>query len=160
MKGPTLLLAGLLALAPGAYAQSETEVASLAGIGKLEIVVSPFGEAVAAVGVSAPLLEARLDAVLREAGVPIAGFAVAFVQLDVAAIPLEAGPDVVLHTALSFYQPAASTLNQWIGPARTWSVARVTVTGASRARETLLADVDRLVGAFAESWSEANPPSP
>lgn len=157
MRGRTLLLVGLLACASRAHAQSETEVASLSGIGKLEIVVAPLGDAAAALGVPPQLLETRIDTRLREADVPVAGFAVAFLQLDVSAIPLEAGPDVVIHTALSFFQPAASTLNQWIGPARTWSLTRITVTGSSRAREMLLTDVEHLTDAFVASWTAANP---
>ena len=82
----------------------------------------------------------------------------AFLQLDVFAMQLSVGPDVVLRTSLSFFQPAASTLNQWLGPARTWSAERVTHTGASRASDALLADVAHLADAFVASWTTANPP--
>ncbi len=147
-----------LVLAPGAAAQSETEVASLERIAKLEIVVAELeGTAAADLGVTTAALSNLLDARLREAGLPVAGFAVAYLHLDVTAIPLEVGPDVVLHTALSFYQPAASTLNRWLGPARTWSLERLTVTGMSRAGQVLRADVEHLATAFVDSWMTANP---
>ena len=48
----------------------------------------------------------------------MAEFAVAFLALGVEAIPLETGPDVVVHTSLAFHQPAASTLNRWLGRLR------------------------------------------
>jgi hypothetical protein len=65
----------------------------------------------------------------------------------------------VLHTSLSLHQPAASTLNRWLGPARTWSLERLTVTGMSRAEEALRADVEHLAEAFLASWRKANPPA-
>jgi hypothetical protein len=64
----------------------------------------------------------------------------------------------VLLTSLSFFQPTASTLNRWLGPARTWSLERLTVTGMSRAEEVLRANVEHLADAFATSWRAANPP--
>lgn len=154
------ILAGILTLVPvsGARAQSETEVASLERIAKLEIVVGELEGAAAEIGVTAASLANLVDGRLRAAGVPIAGFAVAFLHVEVTAIPLEVGPDIVLHSSLSFHQPAASTLNSWLGPARTWSLERLTVTGMSRAQEVLRADVEHLAGAFAESWQTANPP--
>ncbi len=153
-----LATAMLVATAAGARAQSETEIASLERIGKLEIVVPEFEGAAAELGVVSGVLGALLDTKLRQDGVPVAGFAVAFLTLDVTAIPLEAGPDIVLHTSLSFFQPAASTLNRWLGPARTWSLERLTVTGMSRAEEVLRADVEHLADAFLASWHTANPP--
>ncbi|MDP2469790.1 MAG: hypothetical protein Q8W46_02940 [Candidatus Palauibacterales bacterium] len=147
----------LVARAGEARAQSETEIASLERIGKLEIIVPDLEGAAADLGVSGDALSSKLDAKLRSAGLPVAGFAVAYLLLDVTAIPLEVGPDVVLLTSLSFHQPAASTLNRWLGPARTWSRERLTVTGMSRAGETLQADVERLADAFVASWRKANP---
>jgi len=148
----------LFAVRPAvAGAQSETEVASLESIAKLEVVVTPLQGAAAELGVPDATLAGLIDNRLREAGVPVASFAVAFLTLDVTAIPLETGPDVVLLTSLSFHQPAASTLNRWLGPARTWSLERLTVTGMSRAQEVLKADVEHLTGAFVESWATANP---
>lgn len=153
-----ILASLLLLLRPAAVrAQSDAEVASLEGIAKLEIVVTPLVGAAAELGVPDAILASLLDGKLREAGVPVAGFAVAFLSLDVTAIPLEAGPDVVLHTSLGFHQPAASTLNRWLGPARTWSLERLTVTGMSRAGEALRADVEHLADAFTENWTAANP---
>jgi hypothetical protein len=147
----------LVARAGEARAQSESEIASLERIGKLEIVVSDLEGAAANLGVASDALASKLDAKLRSAGLPVAGFAVAYLVLDVTAIPLEAGPDIVLLTSLSFHQPAASTLNRWLGPARTWSLERLTVTGMSRAKETLQADVEHLADAFVASWRKANP---
>ena len=152
-----LATAMLVATAAGARAQSESEIASLERIGKLEIVVPEFEGAAAELGVASGVLGALLDTKLRQDGVPVAGFAVAFLTLDVTAIPLEAGPDIVLHTSLAFFQPAASTLNRWLGPARTWSLERLTVTGMSRAEEALRADVEYLAEAFLASWRTANP---
>ena len=160
MRARTLSAAVMLmASAAEARAQSESEIASLERIAKLEIVVSPLEGAAADLGVPATVLENILDNHLRGAGLPVAGFAVAFINLDVTAIPLEAGPDVVLHTSLSFHQPAASTLNRWLGPARTWSLERLTVTGMSRAEEVLRADVEYLATAFVESWQTVNTPT-
>ena len=153
-----LATAMLVATAAGARAQSESEIASLERIGKLEIVVPEFEGAAAELGVASGVFGALLDTKLRQDGVPVAGFSVAFLTLDVTAIPLEAGPDIVLHTSLSFFQPAASTLNRWLGPARTWSLERLTVTGMSRAEEALRADVEYLAEAFLASWRTANPP--
>jgi len=159
MSARTLLAAAMLmsSLAE-ARAQSESEIASLERIAKLEIVVNDLEGAAADIGVAPGLLGALLDTKLRQEGVPVADFAVAFLTLDVTAIPLEAGPDIVLLTSLSFFQPAASTLNRWLGPARTWSLERLTVTGMSRAEETLRADVGHLTEAFLTSWRTANPP--
>jgi len=148
----------LIATAGGARAQSESEIASLERIGKLEIVVPEFEGTAAELGVASGVLGALLDTKLRQGGVPVAGFAVAFLTLHVTAIRLEVGPDIVLHTSLSFNQPAASTLNRWLGPARTWSLERLTVTGMSRAEEALRADVEHLAEAFLTSWHTANPP--
>lgn len=145
------------ALPSSVAAQSETEVASLERIAKLEIVVTELEGAAANLGVTTANLSNLIDARLREAELPVASFAVAYLLLDVTVIPLEAGPDVVLHTSLSFHQPAASTLNRWLGPARTWSLERLTVTGMSRAEEVLRADVEHLARAFVESWEVANP---
>jgi hypothetical protein len=157
IRGAVLACLVLLAGPSAANAQSETEVASLQDIPKLEIVVTPLQGAAADLGIPDAALAAILDSKLRAAGVPVASFAVAFLTLDVTAIPLEAGPDVVLLTSLSFHQPAASTLNRWLGPARTWSLERLTVTGMSRAEEVLRADVEHLADAFVESWAIANP---
>lgn len=157
IRGSALACVLLAVCAPAVRAQSETEVASLEGIAKLEIVVTPLQGAAAEIGVADATLVSLIDSTLREAGVPVAGFAVAFLTLDVTAIPLEAGPDVVLLTSLSFHQPAASTLNRWLGPARTWSLERLTVTGMSRAEEVLKADVEHLTAAFVDSWATANP---
>ena len=156
-RGAWLALLLLAARATVAGAQSETAVASLEGISKLEVVVTPLLGAAAELGVPDAALAGLIDGRLREAGVPVASFAVAFLTLDVTAIPLEAGPDVVLLTTLSFHQPVASTLNRWVGPARTWSLQRLTVTGMSRAEEVLRADVEHLAGAFVDSWAAANP---
>lgn len=158
VRGVVLASAFLIAPLSVARAQSDTEVASLERIAKLEIVVEELEGAAAGLGVTSAGLSNLLDGRLREAGVPVAGFAVAFLHLEVTAIPLEAGPDVVLLTALSFYQPSASTLNRWLGPASTWSVQRLTVTGMSRATEVLRADVEHLAEAFVGSWIQANPP--
>jgi hypothetical protein len=148
----------LMALVSQARAQSESESASLERIAKLEIVVSGLDGPAAELGVAPGVLRNIVDGRLREAGIPVADFAVAFLNLDVTAIPLEAGPDVVIHTSLSFHQPAASTLNRWLGPARTWSLERLTVTGMSRAEGALRSDVEYLATAFVESWNVANPP--
>jgi hypothetical protein len=147
----------LLSSAAGLSAQSEVEISSLERIAKLEIVINDLEGAAADVGVASGTLRSVLDTKLRGAEVPVADFAVAFLTLDVTAIPLEAGPDIVLLTSLSFFQPAASTLNRWVGPARTWSLERLTVTGMSRARDVLRADVEHLADAFVASWKEANP---
>ena len=152
-----LAIVSLSAAASGARAQTETEIASLERIGKLEIVVNELDGAAAEIGLASGVLRSVVDTRLREGEVPVAEFAVAFLTLDVTAIPLEAGPDIVLLTSLSFFQPAASTLNRWLGPARTWSLERLTVTGMSRAREVLRADVGYLADAFAASWKKANP---
>jgi hypothetical protein len=141
-----------------AHAQSEVEIASLERIAKLEVVVNDLEGPAADIGVAAGVLRSIVDTKLRQEGIPVADFAVAFLTLDVRAIPLQAGPDIVLHTSLSFFQPAASTLNRWLGPARTWSLERLTVAGMSRAEEVLRADVEHLTDAFAESWRAANPP--
>lgn len=140
-------------------AQSESEVASLERISKLELVVTELEGAAAEIGVPSGVLRSILDNNLRQAGIPVADFAVAFLTLDVRAIPLEAGPDIVLYTSLAFHQPAASTLNRWLGPARTWSLERLTVAGMSRAEEVLRADVAYLAEAFVTSWRTANPPA-
>jgi hypothetical protein len=152
-----LAIVSISVAASGVRAQVEAEIASLERIGKLEIVINDLEGAAADIGLPSGVLHSVLDARLRQAGVPVADFAVAFLTLDVTAIPLEAGPDVVLLTSLSFFQPAASTLNRWLGPARTWSLERLTVTGMSRAREVLRADVEHLAEAFVASWKEANP---
>ena len=154
-----MLAAGLLtASASEALAQSEAETASLERIAKLEIVINDLEGPASDIGVAAGVLRSVVDTKLRQAGIPVADFAVAFLTLDVTAIPLEAGPDIVLHTSLSFFQPAASTLNRWLGPARTWSLERLTVAGMSRAEEVLRADVEHLADAFVVSWRAANPP--
>ncbi len=159
MVRPAMLVpAMILAVAAGARAQSEIETASLERIAKLEIVVADLEGAAADIGVRGGVLRSLLESRLREAGVPVAGFAIAFLHLDVTAIRLEAGPDIVLLTSLSFHQPAASTLNRWLGPARTWSYERLTVTGLSRAEEILRRDVTELAEAFVTSWQIANPP--
>jgi len=155
------LVTAMLGLTAGeGRAQSEGEIASLERIAKLEIVVDALEGTAAGLGVPAGRLESLVDTKLRQAGLPVADFAVAYLVLDVSAIPLEAGPDVVLHTSLSFHQPVASTLNRWVGPARTWSLERLTVTGMSRAEQALLADVEHLAQAFLTSWQAANPPRP
>jgi hypothetical protein len=141
-----------------ARAQSEVESASLERIAKLEIVVNPLEGPTADIGVTAGALRSIIDTRLRQEGVPVADFAVAFLTLDVTAIPLEAGPDIVLLTSLAFFQPAASTLNRWLGPAITWSLERLTVAGMSQAEEVLRANVEHLADAFVASWHEANPP--
>ena len=153
-----LAMTTLVSSAGEARAQSEVEIASLERIGKLEIVVNELEGAAAEIGVASGVLGSIVDTRLRQDGVPVADFAVAFLTLDVTAIPLEAGPDIVLHTSLSFFQPAASTLNRWLGPARTWSLERLTVTGMSRAEEALRSDVEHLANAFVASWNAANPP--
>jgi hypothetical protein len=153
-----LATAMLLSGAGQARAQSEVEIASLERIGKLEIVVNQLDGAAAEIGLATGVLRSIVDTRLRQGGVPVADFAVAFLTLDVTAIPLEAGPDIVLLTSLSFFQPAASTLNRWLGPARTWSLERLTVAGMSRAEEVLRADVEHLADAFVTSWNAANPP--
>ena len=158
VRGAMLVCVLGMALPSGVAAQSETEVASLERIAKLEVVVAELDGAAADLGVTTAALSNLLDARLREAELPVASFAVAYLHLDVTAIPLEVGPDVVLLTSLSFHQPAASTLNRWLGPARTWSLERLTVTGMSRAEEVLRADVAHLAEAFVESWQTANPP--
>jgi hypothetical protein len=150
--------AAFLVFAGEARGQSEAETASLERIAKLEIVVDPLEGPAAEVGVTASDLRSIIDTRLRQDGLPVADFAVAFLTLDVTAIPLEAGPDIVLLTSLSFFQPTASTLNRWLGPARTWSLERLTVTGMSRAEEVLRANVEHLADAFATSWRAANPP--
>lgn len=150
--------AAFLVFAGEARGQSEAETASLERIAKLEIVIDPLEGPAAEVGVTASDLRSIVDTRLRQEGIPVADFAVAFLTLDVTAIPLEAGPDIVLHTSLSFFQPTASTLNRWLGPARTWSLERLTVAGMSRAEEVLRADVGHLADAFAASWRAANPP--
>jgi len=156
----TVLAAAVLAVAgKDARAQTESEIASLERIAKLEIVVDELDGAAADIGVASGVLRSILDTKLRQGGVPVADFAVAFLVLDVTAIPLEVGPDIVLLTSLSFHQPAASTLNRWLGPARTLSLERLTVTGMSRAEEALRADVEYLAEAFLESWRTANPPT-
>ena len=153
------LVAGLLASsAAEAHAQSEVETASLERIAKLEIVVDPLEGAAADIGVTAAVLRSIVDTRLRQEGVPVADFAVAFLTLHVTAIPLEAGPDIVLLTSLAFFQPAASTLSRWLGPAITWSLERLTVAGMSQAEEVLRAHVEHLADAFVASWREANPP--
>ncbi len=159
MRARTLLASAMLmASVADARAQSESEIASLERIAKLEIIVNDLEGAAVDIGVASGVLRALLDTKLRQEGVPVADFAVAFLTLDVTAILLEAGPDIVLHTSLSFFQPAASTLNRWLGPARTWSLERLTVTGMSRAEEVLRADVEHLTEAFLMSWHTANPP--
>jgi hypothetical protein len=156
---PAVVTAALfLTSAMDARAQSESEIASLERIAKLEIVVHDPDGAAADIGVASGVLRSILDTKLRQGGVPVADFAVAFLTLGVTAIPLEVGPDIVLLTSLSFHQPAASTLNRWLGPARTWTLERLTVTGMSRAAEVLRADVEHLAAAFLDSWREANPP--
>ena len=154
-----LAAAMLMASVAEARAQSESEIASLERIAKLELVVQDLEGAAADIGVPPGVLRSILDTKLRQGGVPVADFAVAFLILDVTAIPLEVGPDIVLLTSLSFHQPAASTLNRWLGPARTWSLERLTVTGMSRAEETLRANVGYHAEAFLESWHTANPPT-
>jgi hypothetical protein len=72
-----LATAMLAATAAGARAQSETEIASLERIGKLEIVVTEFEGAAAELGVASGVLGSLLDTKLRQEGVPVAGFAVA-----------------------------------------------------------------------------------
>ena len=154
-----VLVAGMItSSASEARAQSKVEIASLERIGKLEIVVDPLEGAAADIGVAAGVLGSIVDTRLREEGIPVADFAVAFLTLHVTAIPLEAGPDIVLLTSLHFFQPAASTLNRWLGPARTWSLERLTVAGMSQAEEVLRANVEHLADAFVASWREANPP--
>jgi len=154
-----VLAVTILVASPGqARAQSEVEIASLQGIGKLEIVVDELEGAAARIGATSSALRSIVDGALRQGAVPVADFAVAFLTLDVTAIPLEAGPDIVLLTSLSFFQPAASTLNRWLGPARTWSLERLTVAGMSRAEEVLRADVAHLADTFVASWNAANPP--
>jgi hypothetical protein len=153
-----LTAAILIASVADARAQSESEIASLERIVKMEIAVNELDGAAAEIGVASSVLRSILDTKLRQGGVPIANFAVAFLTLGVTAIPLEAGPDIVLLTSLSFHQPAASTLNRWLGPARTWFLERLTVTGMSRAEEALRADVQYLAEAFLASWRAANPP--
>jgi len=154
-----VLVAGMLtSSAAEARAQSEVETASLERIAKLEILINDLEGPAADIGVTAGVLRSIVDTRLREEGIPVANFAVAFLVLDVTAIPLEAGPDIVLLTSLSFFQPAASTVNRWLGPARTWSLERLTVAGMSRAEEVLRANVEHLADAFVTSWREANPP--
>lgn len=164
MAGRTVILSAVLVAVTLAFpraearAQTESEIASLERIAKMEIVVNELEGAAADIGVATGVLRSLLDTRLRQDGVPVADFAVAFLTLDVTAIPLEAGPDIVILSSLSFYQPAASTLNRWLGPARTWSLERLTVTGMSRAEEVLRADVEHLADLFLESWHTANPP--
>ena len=148
----------LVSSAAEARAQSEVEIASLERIAKLEIVVNELEGAAADIGVPSSMLRSIVDTKLRQEGIPVADFAIAFLTLDVTAIPLGAGPDIVVHTSLSFFQPAASTLNRWLGPARTWSLERLTVAGMSRAEEVLRADVAHLADAFVASWRTVNPP--
>ena len=118
MAGRTVILHAVLAAAmlvtsgKGVRAQSESEISSLERIAKLEIVVDELHGAAADIGVATGVLRSILDTKLRQEGVPVADFAVAFLALDVTAIPLEAGPDIVLLTSLSFHQPAASTLKR------------------------------------------------
>lgn len=159
LRAQALLAVMLIASAAEVRAQAESEITSLERIAKLELVVTDLDGAAAEIGVASGALRSILDTKLRQGGVPVADFAVAFLVLDVTAIPLEVGPDIVLLTSLSFHQPAASTLNRWLGPARTWSLERLTVTGMSRAEETLRADVGYLAEAFLESWRTANPPT-
>jgi hypothetical protein len=159
LRAQALLAVMLIASAAEVQAQAESEITSLERIAKLELVVTDLDGAAAEIGVASGALRSILDTKLRQGGVPVADFAVAFLVLDVTAIPLEVGPDIVLLTSLSFHQPAASTLNRWLGPARTWSLERLTVTGMSRAEETLRADVGYLAEAFLESWRTANPPT-
>ena len=153
-----LAAAVLVSSAVEARAQTEVETASLERIAKLEIVVNELEGAAADIGVASGVLRSIVDTKLRQEGIPVADFAVAFLTLDVTAIPLEVGPDIVLLTSLSFFQPAASTLNRWLGPARTWSLERLTVAGMSRSEEVLRADVAYLAEAFVASWRTANPP--
>jgi hypothetical protein len=145
----------LLATAAAAHAQADAQ-ASLQGISKIEVVVESLSGDAAQIGVTEQRLRTLAEGKLLAEGMEVADFALAFVYLNVTAVQLGDSPNFALYIEFSFNQPSASTLNQWLGPARTWSAGRLVVVGESAAAETVFRNVEHLVDAFLEDWNAAN----
>ena len=108
-------------------------------------------------------LQERLEARLKDAGVPLDASALDFVGLRVTAVRTGRGAFALRGTfALSFtiavYQPVILTRDQTIRTsAATWEVESVVMADPKAIREASLDTVDELAGRLVSAWREVNP---
>ena len=151
----TLSLVYCLIVAPSAHAQGE-RLESLQGVRKVEVVVTDLSGDAADLGHTSRLLRTHLEEKLLEAGLEVSDFAVGFLQLDVKAHRLEDPSGHAVHLELSFHQPAAVSLNRWMGPAETWSESSLLVVDEAETALAVSRQIERLVEAFLVDWRTAN----
>lgn len=148
------LLFCLLA-ASSAFGQGE-RLESLQGVRKIEVIVDDLIGDAATVGQTSRSLRTVVEGRLLPAGPEVADFAVGFLRLTLLAAHPAGSPDYAVHVELSFHQPAAASLNRWMGPAETWSESGLLVTDEGDVGAAVRREVERLVDRFLTDWRTAN----
>jgi len=154
-----LLLAALLALpyASSGAGDAPLDRATLRGLKSVNVVIDRLDPKLEDAGLTAPILEARIEEHLRRGGVAVDKSAVPFLGLRVLEVRANHGP-YALSLEMGVYQPVLLVRDPGIRTAtQTWEADTVLMAGPRELNEAALDSVDELTDGFTAAWRSVNP---
>ena len=156
----TLLLVCLLPVSTTAQAMI-SDVASLRGITKVKLTISPLRSDLAAF-VDASALRTKIELQLREHGLQLFGPGEAGklgTWLIVFVNSVHSGAAWAISVEVCVQQPATIMRNNFVDlTAITWQGGETSVVGDDHVAGTVLSDASDAIDDFLNAWLEANPP--
>jgi hypothetical protein len=158
MRSCRFVLTLALALLPlRAASDGPADRATLRGITRVAVVVDGVAPDLQAAGLNAFALKARMEGLLRTAGVEVDGQAPEFVGIRLLAVHTAKGQYAMTMTA-GLYQTVELARDRGVrASAATWEVQTVVLSSAKQLVEASLASVEDLAARFIAAQREANP---
>jgi hypothetical protein len=159
MYGSPFLFAACLSIPGLICAAGDTAIdrATLRGLKAIHVVIDPIHPELEQHGVTARMLQTRIEQHLKMAGIPTDSSALEFLAFKVIPAREKKGPYCVSIT-LSVYQPVVLARDGKIRTATdTWQVATLWVLQEKALYESVASAVDQLTGRFVEVYQAENP---
>jgi hypothetical protein len=158
MQHRLLSIALLMALPAGTGAAGDAELdrATIRGLKAVGVVIDHIDQSLPREGVSATLLQERIEARLKEANIEVNRNAQEFVGIQVTAVRGSRGPYALAYT-IGLYQPVILAREAKMRTVtKTWEVETILMAEPKALREASLESMDDLAARFVAAWRGVN----
>lgn len=140
----------------GGASDGALDRATLRGVTAVNVVIDPVAPEVEKEGATGSALRARLEELLRNAGIPIDAAANEFVALRLSSVRSQRGP-FAISTTIGLYQPVTLVRDRNVKTAtQTWEVDTVVLADSKQVYRACMDSVDELGERFVKAYRSVN----
>ena len=150
------VLLAALAMPLDGFGDGALDRATLRGVKTVNVAVDPVTPEIQKEGVTASVLQTRLEEKLRDGGIAVDSAAVEFVGFRLTSVRAARGP-VAIAANIALYQPVLLSRNHDVKTAtQTWAVDTVVLADTKQVYRACMDSVDELAARFVAAYRSVN----